>query len=376
MALWGNSDAVAYLYNGAVGGTITVDYDNLIVTGTGTTFGTAGFGTEGDVLRIGFRGTGGTYFGDATIVGVASTTQVTIASTINLSGAAIANTSYWVSELPVWTPSQPRWSEDSDINDGAPTYTTIWTGTGATSVGVGQSVIMISEETEDAAVNGGILINGVRGYNGASDMYLDAVYGEIPIVSVGTAHFMTNGFSPAGFSTIYLFSGDDAGIPDAGSGPSTTTIYTVWDITDWQGNEVTVTSVGDTYVGLGTTISAGINTNTLLTLEPWNQQIIGLGGTIYTGISTTGIQTYQRPLAGKHGFVYGVSGAGATAADQTAFQVTSAGWVGVTTYMGCEGEMRVRTETLVAMCPDGTGITTGPAGVAGTAGGAFPPSDD
>ena len=161
MALWGNSDAVAYLYSGAVGGTITVDYDNLVVTGTGTTFGTSGFGTEGDVLRIGFRGTGGTYFGDATIVGVASTTQVTIASTVNLSGAAIAATSYWVSELPVWTPSDPRWSEDSDINDGAPTYTTIWTGTGATSVGVGQSVIMISEETEDAAVNRGILVNGI-----------------------------------------------------------------------------------------------------------------------------------------------------------------------------------------------------------------------
>ena len=376
MALWGNSDAVAYLYNGAVGGTITVDYDNLVVTGTGTTFGTSGFGTEGDVLRIGFRGTGGTYFGDATIVGVASTTQVTIASTVNLSGAAIAATSYWVSELPVWTPSDPRWSEDSDINDGAPTYTTIWTGTGATSVGVGQSVIMISEETEDAAVNRGILVNGIDGYQGKSDMYLDAVYGEIPIVSVGTAHFMTNGFSPAGFSTIYLFSGDDAGIPDAGSDAGSDVIYTVWDITDWQGNEVTVTSVGDTYVGLGTTISAGINTNTLLTLEPWNQQIIGLGGTIYTGISTAGIQTYQRPLGGKHGMVYAVSGAGATAADQTAFQVASAGWVGVTTYMGSEGEMRVRTETLVAMCSDGTGITTGPAGVAGTAGGAYPPSDD
>ena len=376
MALWGNSDAVAYLYNGAVGGTITVDYDNLVVTGTGTTFGTSGFGTEGDVLRIGFRGTGGTYFGDATIVGVASTTQVTIASTVNLSGAAIAATSYWVSELPVWTPSDPRWSEDSDINDGAPTYTTIWTGTGATSVGVGQSVIMISEETEDAAVNRGILVNGIDGYQGKSDMYLDAVYGEIPIVSVGTAHFMTNGFSPAGFSTIYLFSGDDAGIPDAGSDAGSDVIYTVWDITDWQGNEVTVTSVGDTYVGLGTTISAGINTNTLLTLEPWNQQIIGLGGTIYTGISTAGIQTYQRPLGGKHGQIYAVSGAGATAADQTAYQVTSAGWVGVTTYMGSEGEMRVRTETLVAMCSDGTGITTGPAGVAGTAGGAYPPSDD
>ena len=374
MALWGNNDAVPYLYNGAVGGTVTVDYDNLIITGTGTTFGTAGFGTEGDVIRIGFRGTGGTYFGDATIVGVASTTQVTIASTIGLSGAAIANTSYWVSELPVWTPSDVRWSEDEDYADGAPTYHTIWTGTGSTSGGVGQSVVMISDETLDSALHRGILINGVDGYSGKSDMYLDAVYGELPIVSVGTAGFTVNEFSPAGFSTIYLFSGDDAGIPNPGASLTSGdgVIYSVWDITDWQGNDVKVTSVGDTYVGLGTTISAGINTNTLLTFEPWDLGILGLGGTIYTGISTAGIQTYQRPLGGKKGHIFGVSGAGATAADQTAYQVAASGWVGVTTYMGCEGEMRVRTETLVSM----SGIETGPAGVAGTAGGAFPPSDD
>ena len=37
MALWGSNDNVAYLYNGAVGGTVSVDYDNLEVTGTGTT---------------------------------------------------------------------------------------------------------------------------------------------------------------------------------------------------------------------------------------------------------------------------------------------------------------------------------------------------
>ena len=375
MALWGNNDNVPYLYNGAVGGTVTLDYDTLIVTGTGTTFGTAGFGTEGDVIRFGFRGTGGTYFGAATIVGVASTTHVTIASTIGLSGAAIAATSYWLSELPVWTPSDVRWSEDEDYADGAPTYTTIWTGTGSTSVGVGQSVIMISDETLDSALHRGILINGVDGYSGKSDMYLDAVYGEIPIVSVGTAGFTVNEFSPAGFSTIYLFSGDDAGIPNPGSSQTAGTgaIYNIIsDITDWQGNSVTITSVGDTYVGLGTTISAGINTNTVLVLEPWDLGILGLGGTIYTGISTAGIQTYQRPLAGKKGHIFGVSGAGATAADQTAYQVAASGWVGVTTYMGCEGEMRVRTETLVSM----SGIETGPAGVAGTAGGAFPPSDD
>ena len=365
MALWGSNDNVAYLYNGAVGGTISVDYDNLIVTGTGTTFGTAGYGTAGDVLRIGFRGTGGVYFGDATIVGVASTTQVTIASTIGLSGAAIANTSYWVSELPQWTPSDVRWSEDEDYADGAPTYTTIWTGTGSTSVGVGQSVIMISDETLDAALRRGILINGIDGYTGNSDMYLDAVYGEIPIVSVGTAAFTVNEFSPAGFSTIYLFSGDDAGIPNPGASQTAGTgdIYNIIsDITDWQGNSVTVTSVGATFVGLGTTISAGINTNTVLVLEPWDLGILGLGGTIYTGISTAGIQTYQRPLAGKKGHIFGVSSDGAGAAQSTSYQVAASGWVGVTTYIDCHGEFRVKKETLVAIGGN-VGITTGDYGI-------------
>lgn len=51
-------------------------------------------------------------------------------------------------------------------------------------------------------------------------------------------------------------------------------------------------------------------------------------------------------------YVYGV-GAGGTSTG-TNFE-TGVGWVGVTTYMGAEGELRVKKEVLVAM----SGITTG-----------------
>ena len=122
MALWGNSDNVSYLYNGAVGGTVSVNYSTKTVTGTGTTFGSDGYAKVGDVIRIGFRGTGGTYFGDATIVSIASTVSLTIASTDGLSGAAIANTSYWVSELPQYTPQNPMWSENTSIGTTADSY--------------------------------------------------------------------------------------------------------------------------------------------------------------------------------------------------------------------------------------------------------------
>ena len=60
-------------------------------------------------------------------------------------------------------------------------------------------------------------------------------------------------------------------------------------------------------------------------------------------------------------FVYGVAEAG-TESTKT-YKVTHGGWVGVTTYNDSEGNLRVKTETLVAM----SGISTGNAPV-------FPPA--
>ena len=74
MALWGNND------NKGSGGTVTLDYTTLEVVGSGTTFGQVGAAATGDVIRFGIRGGGGTYFGDAVIVGIASTTSLSICS--------------------------------------------------------------------------------------------------------------------------------------------------------------------------------------------------------------------------------------------------------------------------------------------------------
>ena len=95
MALWGNNDAVG------AGGSVSLDYSTGVVTGSGTTFGNVGAAATGDIIRFGNRA--GTYFGDAVIVGIASTTQLTIGSTAGLSGAAIASTSFTVSQLPKYT---------------------------------------------------------------------------------------------------------------------------------------------------------------------------------------------------------------------------------------------------------------------------------
>ena len=105
MALWGNSDNVTSA------GTVTLNYATGICTGSGTAFGASGSAQEGDVIRFGDRS--GTYFGDAVIVSIASATQLTIGSTAGLSGAAIAATSFTVSQCPVSSIGDVTYSESS-----------------------------------------------------------------------------------------------------------------------------------------------------------------------------------------------------------------------------------------------------------------------
>ncbi len=105
MALWGNND------NLTSSGTVALNYDTGVVTGTGTTFGTVGFGVTGNVIRFGTRGDGSTFFGDAVIVSIAGTQSCTIGSTAGLSGAAISGKEYLLSELPVYTIVDHHWSQ-------------------------------------------------------------------------------------------------------------------------------------------------------------------------------------------------------------------------------------------------------------------------
>ena len=50
MELCGNKDNIS-VQNGA---TVALNYATKTLTGTGTTFGTTGYGVEGDVIRIGY----------------------------------------------------------------------------------------------------------------------------------------------------------------------------------------------------------------------------------------------------------------------------------------------------------------------------------
>lgn len=246
MALWGKND------NKGSGGTVSLNHSTLVVTGSGTTFGQAGAAAVGDVIRFGIRGSGGTYFGDATIVSIASTTSLTIGSTAGLSNAAIANTSFYISELPKYTTLD---SSFSNANDSVQVLANLpITGTATTNAGVGTAVIPV-----------------------------------IPPVGLIVGDLLVNGAS-----------------------------------------NLTISTIGASTITLGSTISAGIATGDTLSFKRY---VDGYDRQVY-GISTDAVPASYRGY-------------------------THQGWVGVTTYVDMHGNLRVKSEVLVAM----SGITTGSDGI-------------
>jgi len=109
----------------------------------------------------------------------------------------------------------------------------------------------------------------------------------------------------------------------------------------------------------GDAVIKTITSNTSLTIG----STAGLSG---AAISASGFTITQLPKytitdssfseaneAGADEYVFGTAEAGVDAAQGTVYE-TGAGWVGVQTYMGVEGELRVKKEILVAM----SGIST------------------
>jgi hypothetical protein len=242
MALWGNNDNVGS------GGTVSLDYSTLVVTGTGTTFGNVGAAKTGDVIRFGAAFN--TNFGDAVIVSIANTQSLSIASTAGLSGEAISGVQFQISESPKFAVL------DSHLNQ---------SGGGDTET----ITVLVSAATTNALV---------------------------------------------GVSTVFV-------------------------------NSLTGVIAGDTFV-------SGANTRIVSTVGATS---VSLASTISAGIATAAVITFSRVTGGHETSVIGVEDAGTQASVSTKFKLSHAGWVGVTTYRDNEGNIRVKSEVLVAM----SGITTG-----------------
>ena len=404
MALWGNNDAVGS------GSTVTLDYDNKVVsgwagtaTGTGTTFGQIGAAKTGDIISFGQHGSG-TYFGEAVIVSIASSLQCTIASTEALSGAAIAGVEFTVSEKPVYTLGDSVYNVKKDAS---PSFNIIKTGTadqttgiGSHSVGTDISDLVPPLEVGDYLVNDSgnvpIIAIGIATAAGiATCIPGDKVFRAEPpnfvapnvgsvTVGLGTTRPVVN---QVGFVTADV---GGAGIA-VGKGSSVIPVKEILTYHIMVGDvvnigaaitNVQVHSIGHTAVSLASTTPVNINVGTMVSFSSSSfnvfasagsnndetiaigdsityrgaggadADVIDLGQNLTAAITAGDTLTFKRAQNGYDAYVYGVSEVGVGTGTQ--YQ-TSAGWVGVQTYMDSDNNLRVKKEVLVAM----SGITTG-----------------
>ena len=345
MALWGNNDAVTSA------GIVTLAYTSndfggtaLTVNGSGTAFMAVGSAQTGDVIRFGLRNgvDGAVYFGDAVISGIASATQLTIGSTSGLSGAAIAGTSFYISQLPSYTTLSPQWSNNRDgdmeyafyqgntISDASTLSGAAGTvrasGVGTATISLATNITGLQLSTSDTFVNDGnnIAIVGVGSGTALTDTIGIANTDQLPVVA------------PAGIQL-----GDT--------------------ITDYLNSDAvrTIIGIAATEITLDSQIGSTEYTSGAKVL--FNSDfIVSLASTITADIAAGTAVTFNRAVGGYDSQVYGIAVEDMMDVNSP-YRTYGTGWVGVTTYMDTGGNLRVKSEILVAIGNSGStaGITTG-----------------
>ena len=408
MALWGNKDAGI----GTMGlaSAVSVNYATKTVTGAGTTFGRVGAAGTGDVLVFGDRtGTASTYFGLATIVSVASTTSVTIGSTAALSGDPISNISVWkVKQSPTYGEVDPALSYDPVLSSDSSlekVYANINSPAAVASlandIGCGVSVFPVLKTDLDyhSVIEG----DTVKDPGSSSTFRINKVgQASVSALAAVAANEVVLRFAkPPGIAVGDFVQGQPGSIAALGSTTSTVSVSSgatanYIHVTDLETHNLlvgdlvvtpkiatgvaigTVTTDGSDIVWLvtgassGGTITAGMaltfTSDTIITLGAGatttysaNDKVLVNGDYISVGGTTTGLigigsnYAISRASGGYDSYVYGVANVGKDEAAGTQYAVDSTGWVGVTTYTDCSGNLRVKKEVLVAM----SGITTG-----------------
>ena len=185
------------------------------------------------------------------------------------------------------------------------------------------------------------------------------------IVGIETLSFNVTGVLPmVGDTVVYPTADADGTIDSVASGSVGIAASLSASITAGLG--VTIQSVYGTtpeIYCLGGAVAGAIGASDELqwtTLDNAGTGWVSLGTTVFAGSGNAAVAInagsavrLARSNDGYDAYVYGISDAMAGAALSTAYE-TDAGWVGVTTYTGNDGELRVKKEVLVAM----SGITT------------------
>lgn len=191
-----------------------------------------------------------------------------------------------------------------------------------------------------------------------------AYYGDAVVIGITSATVLTIG-STAGLSGDVI-SGAEFSVSQL---PKYTVLDSVYSeaLDNDPATTIVLTTAASTLIGINTTLvlvdtvtgittgdllSSGVNSN--LVVASVGSTSVSLASTTLAGISTGDAVVFSRQSGARSSHVAGVSTGGVQAASQTAFEA-GVGWVGITSYLDFEGNLRVKKEILVAM----SGIQTG-----------------
>ena len=330
--------------------------------GIGATNGTPGYGATGDVIKFGDI-IGGTYYGSGVIVGIASTGLCYIGSTAamatGINDTTLTAIDYTIAQQPTWGSYTEAWSQqcESDAETSEAGF-----------VGLAYSV-SIPRTT------------GVGGVGGASTTHfpLDAAYTSrdpdagTPLVRASDT--LSTSVSTGGYGDVTTLTGGTGSAvidvwttpltQNAALGVSTVAITTasiqLGDTLAGPNTSIVINRIGLGTVGFAATVGLALTSGNIVSIGRTVSNVVtGSASVIAIGATNTSLRV-TRSSGADQVYIVGVATEGVDDAEGTAYE-TSAGWVGVTTYMDGEGNLRVKSIPLVAL----SGIQTGNNPVWGT----------
>ena len=322
-----------------------------IGAGAGTSFGKGtGFAKTSDILKFG-EVIGGTYFGSGIVVGIASTTLCYIASTeglqTGLTQANLNGVEYTVNDQPTWV-SGGLTNEYAQQNES-------------------------DAETTDAGRISGLAFTASVSAASTTLFALDEPYTEEynadgkPQIRVGDtlSTYVSTG-SWADITTLTAIGADtiinvnnSALTQNAGVGVATVAINTgginVGDT--FQGNNIctAVATIVLATVGFAATIGYGLTSGNVIGFSRTVSNVVTGSASVISIAATDTELRVTRSTGAQALYIGGISTNGTGSAQGTAYEVAHGGWIGVTTYFDGAGNLRVKSQTLVAM----SGIATG-----------------
>ena len=385
MALWGNKDD--YLSSGTVSvklagintyyadgdliersagvaktladGTADTDLVFEVVgsigAGAGTSFGKGtGFAKTSDILKFG-EVIGGTYFGSGIVVGIASTTLCYIASTEGLqTGLTQAN----LNSVDYTVNDQPMWVSGGLTNEYAQQNESDAETTDAGRVGLAYSVSVAAASTTQFVLDGaytqeydvdgkprirvGDTLSTYVSTGSWSDITTLTAINDSAQVTVWTTTLTAT--TASGVATVSVADTSQFQIGDTVTSPS-----------NGSAGPVVVNRIGLNTIGFTGNLTAEWTSGNRLSIGRTVSNVATGSASIVTLGSTDTSLRVTRSTGGQALYIGGISTNGTGSAQGTSYEVAHGGWIGVTTYFDGAGNLRVKSQTLVAM----SGIATG-----------------